>query len=200
MLPEEIKKFIEEFEKLPSIGPRQATRLAFRLIGGGQAKLTELAGAVAGLKKVKICPRCFFVHSQKTEICSICSDSTRANDVFMIVEKETDLMSIERTRKYRGKYLVLGELTKSGVLEPWQKLRLNVLKKIITDEISDKTAKEIIVALNPTTYGDLNSSLLEKELKNYTRTISRLGRGIPTGGEIEFADEETLSHSLTRRE
>jgi recombination protein RecR len=200
VLPEEIKKFIEEFEKLPSIGPRQATRLAFRLIGGGQAKLTELANAVAGLKKVKICPRCFFVHSQKTEVCSICADTTRANDVFMIVEKETDLMSIERTKKYRGKYLILGELTKSGALEPWQKLRLNSLKKIITDEMSDKMAKEIIVALNPTTYGDLNASLIEKELNNYSHKISRLGRGIPTGGEIEFADEETLSHSLTRRE
>ena len=155
---------------------------------------------MAGLKKVKICPRCFFVHSQKTEVCSICSDLTRAVDVFMVVEKETDLMSIERTKKYRGKYLVLGELTKSGVLEPWQKLRLNMLKKIITDEIPDKMAKEIIIALNPTTYGDLNASIIEKELKNFAHKISRLGRGIPTGGEIEFADEETLSHSLVRRE
>lgn len=200
MLPEEIKKFTEEFEKLPSIGPRQATRLAFRLIGSGQAKLSDLANAVAGLKKVKICPRCFFVHSQKSNLCLICSDKSRLSDIFMVIEKETDLMSIERTGKFKGKYLVLGELTRSGVLEPWQKLRLGVLKKIIADELPDKKAKEIILALNPTTYGDLNASLIEKELRPSAEKISRLGRGIPTGGEIEFADEETLSHSLTRRE
>jgi recombination protein RecR len=200
VLPEEIKKFVEEFEKLPSIGPRQATRLAFRLISSGQAKLSELSDAVSGLKRVKICPRCFFVHSQKSKLCSICSDESRLNNIFMVVEKETDLMSIERTGKFKGKYLVLGELTRSGVLEPWQKLRLNSLKKIITDEIPDKKSKEIIIALNPTTYGDLNTSLIEKELKPFAEKITRLGRGIPTGGEIEFADEETLSHSLTRRE
>jgi recombination protein RecR len=200
VLPEEIKKFVEEFEKLPSIGPRQATRLAFRLILSGQAKLSELSDAVSGLKKVKICPRCFFVHSQKNKFCFICSDELRLNDTFMVIEKETDLISIERTGKFKGKYLILGELTRSGVLEPWQKLRLNSLKKIITDEMPDKKVKEIIIALNPTTYGDLNASLIEKELKPFAEKITRLGRGIPTGGEIEFADEETLSHSLTRRE
>lgn len=199
MLPEEIKKFVEEFEKLPSVGPRQATRLAFRLISAGQSKLSELANAVSGLKKVKICPRCFFVHSEKSALCSICSDVTRFNDTFMVLEKETDLMSIERTKKYKGKYLVLGELTRSGALEPWQKLRLNALKKIINAELGGK-AKEIIIALNPSTYGDLNSSLITKELKDFAEKITRLGRGIPTGGEIEFADEDTLSHSLTRRE
>ncbi len=200
MLPEEIKKFIDEFEKLPSIGPRQATRLAFKLISSGQSKLSDLSSAISGLKKVKICPRCFFVHSEISAVCPICSDKSRINDTFMIIEKETDLMSIERTKKYNGKYLVIGELTKSGVLESWQKLRLNILKKIISDEMKDEKAKEIIIALNPTTYGDLNSSVIEKELKDYSQKISRLGRGIPTGGEIEFADSETLSHSLTRRE
>ncbi len=200
MLPEEIKKFIEEFEKLPSIGPRQATRLAFKLISSGQSKLSDLSTAVSGLKKVKICPRCFFVHSGTSVVCPICSDKNRFNDTFMIIEKETDLMSIERTKKYNGKYLVIGELTKSGILESWQKLRLNALKKIISNEMENKKAKEIIIALNPTTYGDLNTSIIEKELKDYSQKISRLGRGIPTGGEIEFADAETLSHSLTRRE
>jgi recombination protein RecR len=200
MLPEEIKKFIEEFEKLPSIGPRQATRLAFKLIEGGEEKLNQISDAILKLKNVKTCSQCFFVHSKKTQLCQICLDKNRDNDIFMIVEKETDLISIERTKKYKGRYLVIGELTKSGVLEPWQKLRLNMLKKIISDQIPEKKAKEIIIALNPTTYGDLNTSLIEKELKDFSYKISRLGRGIPTGGEIEFADEETLSYSLTRRQ
>lgn len=199
MLPEEIKNFVKEFEKLPSIGPRQAVRLAFRLIGGGQSKLSELSRAIENLKKVKICPRCFFVHSSKEQICNICSNPSREKDTFMILEKETELMSIERTGHYKGMYLILGELTRSGNLEPWQKLRLNSLKKIIETQLGQK-AKEIILAISPTTHGDLNTSLIERELKDYANKISRLGRGIPTGGEIEFADEDTLSHSLSRRE
>ncbi|MFA6135843.1 MAG: toprim domain-containing protein [Candidatus Paceibacterota bacterium] len=199
MLPEEIKKFIEVFEKLPSIGPRQATRLAFKMVGGGVAQLEETARAILGLKKIKNCPRCFFIYSGQSLTCERCSDVNRVKDVFMIVEKETDLITIERTRKYNGMYLVLGELTKSGNLEIHQKLRIGLLKKII-EELPDKRAKEIIIALNPTTYGDLNASIIERDLKDYSQKISRLGRGIPTGGEIEFADEDTLSHSLQRRE
>lgn len=198
--PEEIKKFIEVFEKLPSIGPRQATRLAFKIISGGAANADEISKSVSGLKGIKICPHCFFVYSGKGEVCNICSSPTRDKEIFMVVEKETDLITIEKTRKYNGLYLILGELTKSGVLESWQKLRINLLKKIIEKDIVSKKAKEIIVALNPTTYGDLNSSLVAKELKDCAQKITRLGRGIPTGGEIEFADEETLGHSLTRRE
>jgi len=200
VLPQEIKKFVEIFEKLPSIGPRQALRLAFKFISLGTAKIQETAQAIAGLKKIKICPRCFFIYSGDGKACQICSDKNRQKDVFLIVEKETELISIERTKKYNGLYLVLGELTKSGFLESWQKMRLGVLKKIIEQELPNQKAKEIIIALNPTTYGDLNANLIEKELKNYAQKISRLGRGIPTGGEIEFADEETLAHSLQRRE
>lgn len=198
MLPEEIKQFVAIFEKLPSIGPRQAIRMAFRLINSGQAKISDTANAIDGLSRIKICPRCFFVHSLKNPTCLICADKSRPHDTFMILEKETELMSIERTGHYKGMYLVLGELTKNGVLEPWQKLRINALKKIIETELAGK-ATEIIIALNPTTHGDLNAKLIENELKNHTLKISRLGRGIPTGGEIEFADEETLSHSLSKR-
>lgn len=200
MLPEEIKKFVEEFSKLPSIGPRQATRLAFRLVLAGQSKVEELSRAVFGLKKIKVCPFCFFIFSGEQDRCNICKDPSREKDLFMIVEKETDLISIEKTNKYKGRYLILGELTKSGVLESWQKLRLNLLKKIIEKENDSKKAKEIIIALNPSTYGDLNSSLVEKELKDWAVKISRIGRGIPTGGEIEFSDEDTLIHSISRRE
>jgi len=199
MLPDEIKTFAALFEKLPSIGPRQALRLAFRLIASGQAAINDTARAVAGLGRVSVCPICFFVHSGKGS-CSICSDPVRQKDTFMIVEKETALISIERTGKYRGRYLVVGELAKSGILESWQKLRLGALKKNIEESCENKKAREIIIALNPTTYGDLNAAAIEKELKNHAFKLSRLGRGIPTGGEIEFADDETLSHSLTRRE
>ncbi len=92
----------------------------------------------------------------------------------------------------------MGELHKNGDLEPEQKLRLASLKALIKKELGGK-AEEIILAVNPTVYGDLNSALLKKELEEYSNKITRLGRGIPTGGEIEFADEETLGQAIDKR-
>jgi len=197
MLPEPIKKFIEIFSTLPSIGTRQATRLAFKLITSGRAKIDETAKAVDDLRYLKTCSRCFFVHQNKDNLCDICADETRRQNIIAIVEKETDLISLERTKKFKGRYLVLGELTKTGVLESVQKLRLNSLKDFIKKEFGQ--AEEIIIAINPTTFGDLNASMIAKELTPFAKKISRLGRGIPTGGEIEFADEETLGQALERR-
>lgn len=197
MLPEPIKKFIEIFSVLPGIGIRQATRLAFKLINSGQNKIEETAEAVSDLKYLKICAQCFFVHQNKDNLCDICRDSNRRQNIIAIVEKETDLISLERTRKFNGRYLVLGELTKTGVLESIQKLRLNHLKNWIKKEFGQ--AEEIIIAINPTTFGDLNASMITKELSPFAKKITRLGRGIPTGGEIEFADEETLGSALERR-
>jgi recombination protein RecR len=153
------------------------------------------------------------VHQNKDDLCDICRNPERQQNVIAIIEKETDLISLESTHKFKGRYLVLGELTKTGVLESNQKLRLNSLKSWIKKELpsagsgqegqahstSSRQAEEIILALNPTTYGDLNASMLTKELESYAKKITRLGRGIPTGGEIEFADEETLQNALERR-
>ncbi|MEK7451618.1 MAG: toprim domain-containing protein [Patescibacteria group bacterium] len=197
MLPEAIKKFVEIFSALPSIGTRQAIRLAFKMIAGGRAKIEETAKAIADLKHLKICRECFFIHSNKGDLCDICANPQRKQSIVMIVEKETDLISIERTKKFNGRYLILGSLTKTGVLESIQKLRLSHLKNRVKKEMGQ--AEEIILAFNPTTYGDLNTSIIIKELDGAAKKISRLGRGIPIGGEIEFADEETLGQSLERR-
>ena len=213
MLPEQIKKFIEIFSSLPGIGPRQATRLAFKLTEGGVGKIDETAKAVAQLKNLKLCKECFFIHQNKDDLCDICADPKRQKNIIAVIEKETDLISLERSKKYKGRYLILGELPKSGVLESGQKLRLNNLKSFIkknsspanpgqdaqTHSADSGQAEEIILALNPTTYGDLNAKILTKELEGFAKKISRLGRGIPTGGEIEFADPETLGQSLERR-
>jgi recombination protein RecR len=197
MLSEPIRKFIDIFSALPSIGTRQATRLAFKLIDSGRAKIEETAKAVSDLKFLKICSQCFFVHQNKDNLCDICRDPNRRQNVIAIVEKETDLISLERTKKFKGRYLVLGELSKTGVLESAQKLRLNHLKDRIKKEFGQ--AEEIIIAINPTSFGDLNASMVAKELFPFAKKITRLGRGIPTGGEIEFADEETLEQALERR-
>lgn len=198
MIPEPIKKFAEAFSKLPGIGPRQALRLAFYLSSEERALLTEVSETAAYLAKVKICSLCFYPHTNQKILCSICDSPTRSKNIIAIVEKPIDLVSIEKTGHYNGRYLVLGNLDRTGIMEAEQRLRLETLKKYVEKE-SDGKAEEIILAINPTAYGDLNASMLQKELTPYTKKLTRLGRGIPTGGEIEFADEETLTSALERR-
>mgnify|MGYP001565954091 CR=1 FL=1 len=196
--PEAIKKFVDVFSQLPGIGPRQAIRLTFYFIHQGVAFETEAAKALAELRGIKICKQCFYIHENVNGLCDICGDTKRNEKLIAIVEKETDLLSIENTGKFAGRYLILGDLRKNGILESDQKLRIQSFKSWITERLNGK-AEEIIIAINPTTYGDLNASLIGKELQEFTNKISRLGRGIPTGGEIEFADEDTLSNALERR-
>lgn len=206
MIPEPIKKFVEKFSALPSIGPRQATRLGFYIKSLGDAAIKELADAITGLEGIKTCSKCFFSFQKQSksihlgnsdefvasdDLCDICSNPQRRKDLVAVVEKETDLISLEKTKKFNGRYLVLGELQKDGTLDAVQRLRLKSLK-------NDKL-EEIILAINPTTYGDLNAGLIEQELKGIAKKMTRLGRGIPTGGEIEFADEDTLGSALDNR-
>ncbi len=197
MLPEPIRKFIDAFSRLPSIGPRLATRLAFFLSGLDKNNLKELEDAFVGLKKIGRCPNCFFIKSGG-HLCGICADPRRDKNVIAIVEKETDLISLEKARVFRGNYLVLGELAESGTLTPVEKLRLGHLRERIKKELGGKV-KEIVICLSPNTLGDFTAELIKNEFAGLTEKITRLGRGIPTGGEIEFADEETLKSALERR-
>lgn len=197
-IPESIKNFVEVFSELPGIGPRQAIRLAFYFINNGADKQIETARAVAAFKDIKICRQCFFIHENANGLCDICNDSKRDQRIIAVVLKETDLISIENTGKFNGRYLIMGDLKRNGFLDAGQKLRLSSLKDWIKEKLGGK-AEEIIIAVNPTTYGDLNAALIAKEFQDFAKKITRLGRGIPTGGEIEFADEETLKSALDRR-
>ncbi|HUX35885.1 MAG TPA: hypothetical protein VMV71_02520 [Candidatus Paceibacterota bacterium] len=198
-LPDSFQKIADLLSDLPSIGPRQAVRLVFHLIHQGQDNIQNLSQRIGDLKKIKICERCFFIHQNTGALCDICGNPGRRQDIIVIVEKETDLMSLENTGRFNGRYLILGSIPKSGILEDWQKLRLQGFKTFIERELKGQ-AEEIIIGFNLTSVGDFNSSLLEKELRPLAKKISRLGRGLPTGGEIEFADDETLGSALERRE
>lgn len=197
MLPDPIKKFVNNFAKLPGIGPRQATRLAFHIRNLGDAAVKELSDVINGLLNLQTCPQCFLSYQSQTtrtktndaNLCDVCSNPQRSKKFIAIVEKETDLVSLEKTGKFSGRYLILGDLKKDGVLNEAQKLRLKTIKD----------ADEVILAISPTTYGDINASLIAQELKKSAKRITRLGRGIPTGGEIEFADEETLGSAIDNR-
>ncbi|MBI2075393.1 MAG: recombination protein RecR [Candidatus Harrisonbacteria bacterium] len=199
MLPSPIKNLIDLLTELPSIGPRQATRLAFHITNLGKAKIAEFARALQGLDAMKTCAQCFLVHQNMGALCAICESPKRRADIIAVVEKETDLVSIEKAGNFNGRYLVIGELTKGALLAPDQKLKLQHLKSL-AKKLPGGTHEEIIIATNPTTYGDLSAAVIAQELKGAAKKISRLGRGIPTGGEIEFADEETLRQSLQHRD
>lgn len=197
-LPDSIKNLTDSLSKLPSLGPRQAIRLVFYLLGRGKDFIHNLAQEISDLEKIKICERCFFIHQNRNNLCDICQNPSRKQSVIMIVEKETDLLSIENVGKYDGRYLILGPISKVGSLDAYQKLRLQNLKDFII-RLPNQKADEIIIGLNPTALGDFYSSLLKKELESFALKISRLGRGLPTGGEIEFSDNETLESALEKR-
>ena len=197
-LPEPVQKVVDNLSDLPSIGPRQAVRLAFYLLGEKKESLRVLAESIDALRGIKTCERCFFIHQNDGELCDICKNPARNQRVIMVVEKETDLLSLENTKKFTGRYFVCGPIPKTGFLETWQTSRLVSLKKFITEELGGQ-ADEIIFAFNPTALGDLQAGRIMKELVLLAKKISRLGRGLPTGGEIEFADDETLGSALERR-
>lgn len=199
ILPKEIKKFADIFSELPGIGPRQAIRLAFRLIQEHRQYIGPMADAVSDLKNIEVCQTCFFPHSSSLPSCPLCSDTTRDPSTFIVLEKETDLIAIERSGAFHGQYCVIGALPKSGALTPEQERRITVLQKTISARTNSGVAKEIIIALPPNTSGDIYAEHIAQRLRTHATIISHIGRGIPTGGEIEFADDETLSHALKRR-
>jgi len=197
MLPDPIKQLADALSKLPGVGPRQALRLAFYLSSEDRSLTSELSSSLLSISQVKLCSDCFYPHTNG-KLCHICSNPSRLKNLIAVVEKATDYMSLEKTKRFNGRYLILGDLGKGGIMEPEQKLRLESLKRFLSNNF-DGVAEEIILALSPTSYGDLNASMLQRELSQYTIKLTRLGRGIPTGGEIEFADDETLGAALERR-
>jgi recombination protein RecR len=196
MYPKTIQKLIEIFSKFPTVGQRTATRFVFYLIKRDKKEIEELSKAILDLKeKVKFCKNCFKPFEGEGEVCEICSDKTRDRSLLCIVEKETDLEAIEKTKKYKGFYFVLGGPVSAIKKEELKKLRIKELE----ERVKDKKIKEIIIATSLTTEGEALALFLERKLKNYVKKITRLGRGLPTGGELEYADEETLSSALESR-
>ena len=210
-LPDPIQKVADELSGLPSIGPRQAIRLAFYLVALKKEEIRALAVNIDQLRMVKTCERCFFVHQNPENLCDICKNPNRNQRIIMVVEKETDYISLENTHKFTGRYFIVGPVPKTGLLADWQRARLQSLKNYIENNLTEASdpstpqslrsgqADEIILAFNPTSLGDFQASLLMKELAPLAKRMNRLGRGLPTGGEIEFADDETLGSALDRR-
>lgn len=197
MYPPSIQKLINLFSKFPTVGPRTASRFVFYLMNAKDEKINELLDSISELKKnVKICPSCFNAYESEGSLCQICSNNSRDKNLICVIANETDLMTIENTKKYKGLYFVLGGTISALRKTDIEKLRIKELESKIRD---DKEIKEIILAINPTPDGEATALYLERLLKPYNKKITRLGRGLPVGGELEYADEGTLENALENR-
>ena len=194
-LPRAIQKLAEAFERLPGIGPKTAQRLTFYLLHVPQAEIDQLSGVVAELKRgTKVCSSCFNVG--EVDPCVICADGLRAHEVICVVEQPLDVVAIERSGSYKGLYHVL-----HGVISPLDNIGPNDLH--LRDLLPRLTngIKEVVLATNPTMEGEATAMYLAKLIreKKDKLLVSRLGRGVPIGGDIEYADEETLTKAFEGR-
>jgi len=196
MFPEKIQNLIKQLSKLPDIGPRAATRLSFYLINKDQEELEELSESIRNLKKeVHLCSQCFNIASKENNLCSICSDKCRDNTTICVVETILNIPPMEKTKQYTGLYHVLG-----GLISPGNGLGPDNLKiKELVERIKKNDIKEIIFALSPTTEGDTTFLYIERMIKPLGIKISRLARGLSSGSDLEYIDENTLSNALRGR-
>lgn len=205
-----IKKLTEFFTKFPTVGPRTARRFCYYLIKQPKEKIDELTNAIQELKnKIKLCQFCFQPYEALAEedLCTICSNPSRNKQLLCIVEKEMDLDTIEKTKRYNGLYFILGGTVGTMKPEEINNLRLEELKQRIMKPFGaiqgENKFSEIIVALNPTQEGKAASILVERALKETSQSpafkITHLAKGIPVGGELEYADEETLESAFEGR-
>lgn len=199
-----IQKLIERFSKFPTIGPRTAARFVFYLLRTGEKEVEELTSLISQLKKkIKSCFFCFNHFEGSGNLCSICQSPSREKSLLCVIEKESDLTSLEKTKKYKGLYFILGGGISGIKKKDFEKLRTNELQDRIKNPakfgLKNVNFQEIILAVNPTTEGEATVLYLERKLKPLNKKITRLGRGLPVGGELEYADEETLSSALEGR-
>ena len=195
-----IQKLIEKFSKFPTVGPKTAARFVFYLLQLSKEQTEDLIKSISDLKQntkeCEICFNFFELQNDDQKFCSICSNPNRDKSLICIVANEIDLMSIENTNRYKGLYFILGGTVSNLKRESIEKLKIKELEKRITN---DPQISEIIIATNPNSEGDSTALYIERILKPLNKKITRLGRGIPTGGELEYADEETLISALEGR-
>ena len=193
-LPQSIQKLIRELSKLPSVGEKSATRLAYFLVNGDRNVARSLAQAlVTTANDIKFCEECFFLSDHAK--CPICLDVTRDRSLMCVVEKPTDLIAIERMGEYRGMYHVLHGL--------WAPLRGQGPESIKIKELIERAKtgvlKEVIIATSSTVEGDATSLYIARKLSEVGVKSSRPAQGIPKGGELEYADDVTLSWAIMGR-
>lgn len=189
-----IVRVVDEFSRLPGIGPKTAQRLAYFLLRAPEEQAEALAGAIADLKRnVVLCSECFNIAERSP--CDVCSNPTRDASRICVVEEPLDVQAIERTEQYKGRYHVLhGALSPIEGIGPDELKIRELLQRLTSDEV-----EEVILATNPNLEGDATAMYLTKLIQPFGIAVTRLARGLPVGGDLEYADEITLSNALAGR-
>jgi len=210
MYPKPIQNLIDLFLKFPGVGPKQAARFVFYMLRAERGEAEAIADAIARLRdEIEICSQCYKTFGAERALadqthCELCRDQRRERNQILIVEKEVDLLNIERTHRYQGLYHILG-----GTIDPLDagspgRLHLKELFNRAKQILETKGALEVILATNPTAEGDATALYLERvlaPLKNQSPNfrISHLGRGLTTGSELEYADDITIANAILNR-
>lgn len=197
LLPEPIQKLINALERLPGIGPKSASRLAFYLLRAPEDIPQGLGEALDGLKdKVTFCEDCFNITVAGRTQCDVCASPDRDNGIICVVEDALDVLALERTGGYFGKYHVL-----HGVLSPIEGIGPDDIKiKQLVERVARGGVKEIVLATNPSMEGDTTAMYIQQQLTPYDVRVTRLARGLPVGGDLEYADQNTLLKALAGRQ
>lgn len=193
-IAEPLQIAIDELSKLPSIGKKTAQRLALHLLKTDPANVDSLVKAISDLKeKIRLCEVCF--NLSVDDKCEVCKNPKRDQTTICVVEEASDIIAIERTNEYRGLYHVLG-----GVLSPLSGTGVDDLHiQELIKRLHNSEVNEIILALNPDTEGDTTSLYLAKLIKPLNIKVSRIARGLPIGGDLEFADDATIGRAVLGR-
>lgn len=192
--PAPVVRLIDELRRLPGVGPKSAQRIAFHLMRGSREDANRLAEAVGTLLDgIRTCARCHAITDE--EMCAICRDPSRSEKTICVVEEPHDLVSIERTRDFRGRYHVLhGALSPLGGVGP-DELRI----KGLVERVGAGGVEEVILATSPTVEGEATAVYLARLLKPLGPRVTRIAMGIPVGSDLEWADEVTMAKSLEGR-
>jgi recombination protein RecR len=197
VLPEPIENLTLALERLPGIGPKTASRLTFFLLRAPEEVSLALADALTALKSsTGLCEECFNITRSDQPLCEICANSKRDGSILCVVEEPLDVLALERTAGYFGRYHVL-----HGVLSPIEGIGPDDLKiKPLIERVRTGSVKEIILATNPSMEGDATALYLQQQLAGTGVRITRLARGLPVGGDLEYADQNTLLRALAGRQ
>ena len=189
-----IQDLIDELGRLPGIGPKSAQRIAFHIVQSERVDIARLVEVLQLVKeRVKFCSQCFNVAEE--EECRICRDPRRENSTICVVEESKDVVAIERTREFRGKYHVLG-----GAISPIDGIGPEQLRiRELLTRLSDSSITEVIIATDPNLEGEATATYLARTIKPLGIKISRLASGLPVGGDLEYADEVTLGRAFEGR-
>ena len=193
-LPAPVERLIEAFRRLPTVGPKTAERLTFYLLRNPGNLTTELANALVDLRdKTTLCSECF--NLTDVDPCQICRNAARDRTLMCVVEEPLDVLAIERTGEFRGLYHVL-----HGAISPMERVSAEDLKiRELVERLRQGEVTEIILATNPNMEGDATAMFITRQLAGLPVRITRLARGLPIGGDLEYADQITLTRALEGR-